>query len=145
MIRFLAPHHVKNAQRLLNGRRSLGRFLEKLMGAPEVKPLAQRRALFSGWPPLLQACAIPILASLERDRRGRRDHRHRHSVLARALATPKAGQRSGPRGIFRSIKPATRPSLAASIQGRLAWPQVQRPPPKPSYRGHSCSMETAMP
>jgi len=102
----------------------MGRFLEEAVGRSQrSKPLLSDEHFSSGWQPCWQACA-PMLAGSEST--GRRTHRHRHQVLARALASK--ARKEAANGDFRSRSKAqqTDPSLQRRSR-RLAGPQVQRP------------------
>jgi len=103
---------TKNRERLLN-EQVMGRFLEKLMGAPEVKPLLSDEH-FSVDGTLLQAWASH--ASLERID-GKEDPRHRHQVLAMVLALQSLAG-SGARVISAASSSATRPTAPALIRMR---------------------------
>jgi hypothetical protein len=89
----------------------MGRFLEKVMAAPEVKPLLSDEH-FSLDGTLLQAWASH--ASLER-MTGRTIHRHRRQALARVLVLPRPAG-NGPRVISVASSSATRPIAPASIR-----------------------------
>ncbi len=129
---------TKNRERLLN-EQIMGRFLEKLMGAPEVKPLLSNEH-FSVDGTLLQAWASH--ASLERID-GQMIHRLRHQAPARVSGRPRR-ERSVPRVISAASSSATRPTAPVPIMTRCCAenPRLIRHCPATEAM---CSWTTAMP
>jgi hypothetical protein len=87
-----------------------GKFLEKLMGAPVVKPLLSNEQ-FSVGGTLLQAWAFH--ASLERIV-GQDDPLPRHQALVMVMMLPRK-KRNVPKSILAASSTATRPTAPASI------------------------------
>ena len=129
---------TKNRDRLLNDQ-VMGRFLEKLMAAPEVKPLLSDEH-FSVDGTLLQAWASH--ASLERID-GETMHRPLHQGLARALAL-QCPARNGPRVISAASSSTTRPTAPARIP-TPCWPASPMSTRPNRATGATCSWRTAMP
>ena len=141
---------TKNRERLLNDQ-VMGSFLEKLMAAPEVKPLLSDEH-FSVDGTLLQAWASH--ASLERID-GQDDRHLRHQALERVLVSqkkarnehrprPEAERGGATRVISAASSSATRPTAQRRIQTHYwrASPTLTR-----LFRaiGATCSWTTAMP
>jgi transposase len=103
---------TKNRERLLN-EQVMGRFLEKLMGAPEVKPLLSDEH-FSVDGTLLQPGRPMPRWSVSM---GRTIRPHRHQALARALVLQSSAG-SGRKGISAASSSATRPIAPARILTR---------------------------
>lgn len=102
---------TKNRERLLN-EQVMARFLDKLMGAPKVKPLlSDERFSVDG---TLHAWASN--ASLERIE-GKDDPPPRHRVLARGLGR-KSPESGGRKGISAASNSATRPIAPARMPTR---------------------------
>ena len=130
--------YTKARERLLNDD-VMGRFLEKLMGAPEVKPLLSDEH-FSVDGTLLQAWASHV--SLERLTE-RMIHRPRRQGLASVSARPRL-ERNGPKGISTASSSATRPIAPALIRMR-GCAGSPRPIQHCPATGGMCSWTTAMP
>ncbi|TWB87344.1 IS4 family transposase [Synechococcus sp. Ace-Pa] len=121
---------TKNRERLLNDD-VMGRFLEKLMGAPEVKPLLSDEH-FSVDGTLLQACASH--ASLERID-GQEDPPPPPSGPGEGFGTPKPGKKRA-KGDFRSIKLSNKTHRSSVDPDALLARKSNAHPAQPSYRGH---------
>jgi len=136
---------TKNRERLLN-EQVMGRFLEKLMGAPEVKPLLSDEH-FSVDGTLLQAWASH--ASLERID-GQDDPPPPPSGPGEGFGAPKPGRkRQSPAGnarkeISAASSSATRPIAPASIRMPCCAGNP-RPIQRCPATGGTCSWTTAMP
>jgi transposase len=127
---------TKNRERLLN-EQVMGCFLEKLMGAPEVKPLLSDEH-FSVDGTLLQAWASH--ASLERID-GEEEPPPPPSGPARVLVRPKKAK-YGPRVISVASSSATRPTAPSRIPTRY-WPARPMPTRPNRAIGGMCSWTTA--
>jgi hypothetical protein len=117
----------------------MGRFLEKLMGAPEVKPLLSDEH-FSVDGTLLQAWASH--ASLERID-GQDDPPPPPSGPGEGFGQPKEGKKRA-KGDFRGIKLSNKTHAPASIR-TPCWPASPMPTPLNRATGGTCSWTTAMP
>ncbi len=132
---------TKNRERLLNeqvftkrsevGRRPLGRFLEKLMAAPEVKPLLSDEH-FSVDGTLLQAWASH--ASLERID-GQDEPPPPPSGPGEGFGQPKEGKKRA-KGDFRGIKLSNKTHRSTTDPDALLARKSSAHPALPSYRGH---------
>jgi transposase len=129
---------TKNRERLLNDE-VMGRFLEKLMGAPEVKPLLSDEH-FSVDGTLLQAWASH--ASLERID-GQDDPPPPPSGPGGVPGSRK-GRRSERKAISAASSSATRPIAPAAIPTRC-WPASPMPIRPNRAIGGMCSWTTVMP
>jgi len=121
---------TKNRERLLNDQ-VMGRFLEKLMGAPEVKPLLSDEH-FSVDGTLLQAWASH--ASLERID-GQDDPPPPPSGPGEGFGSPKAGKKRA-KGDFRGIKLSNKTHRSSVDPDALLCRKSKAHPALPSYRGH---------
>jgi transposase len=121
---------TKNRERLLNDQ-VMGRFLEKLMGAPEVKPLLSNEH-FSVDGTLLQAWASH--ASLERID-GQDDPPPPPSGPGEGFGQPKAGKKRA-KGDFRGVKLTNETHRSSSDPDALLARKSIVHPALPSYRGH---------
>jgi transposase len=121
---------TKNRERLLN-EQIMGRFLEKLMGAPEVKPLLSDEH-FSVDGTLLQAWASH--ASLERID-GQDDPPPPPSGPGEGFGAPKEGKKRA-KGDFRGIKLSNKTHRSGVDPGALLCRKSKAHPALPSYRGH---------
>ena len=121
---------TKNRERLLNDQ-VMGRFLEKLMGAPEVKPLLSDEH-FSLDGTLLQAWASH--ASLERID-GQDDPPPPPSGPGEGYGAPKPGRKRA-KGDFRGIKLSNKTHRSGSDPDALLARKSNAHPAQPSYRGH---------
>ena len=121
---------TKNRERLLNDD-VMGRFLEKLMGAPEVKPLLSDEH-FSVDGTLLQAWASHAL--LERiDEED--DPPPPPSGSGEGFGAPKPGKKRA-KGDFRGIKLSNKTHRSGSDPDALLCRKSKAHPALPSYRGH---------
>lgn len=138
---------TKNRDRLLN-EQIIERFLEKLMGAPEVKPLLSDEH-FSVDGPLLQAWASH--ASLERID-GQVDPPPPPSGPGEGFGQPKDGKKRAKRD-FRGIKLSNETHRSGTDRDALLCRKSKAHPAQPSYRvsertsrcGAMCRWRTAMP
>ena len=121
---------TKNRERLLN-EEVMGRFLEKLMGAPEVKPLLSDEH-FSVDGTLLQAWASH--ASLERID-GEDDPPPPPSGPGEGFGAPKPGRKRA-KGDFRGIKLSNKTHRSGVDPDALLCRKSKAHPALPSYRGH---------
>ena len=121
---------TKNRERLLNDQ-VMGRFLEKLMGAPEVKPLLSDEH-FSVDGTLLQAWASH--ASLERID-GQDDPPPPPSGSGEGFGAPKPGKKRA-KGDFRGVKLSNKTHRSGSDPDALLARKSNAHPAQPSYRGH---------
>ncbi|CAK6688276.1 hypothetical protein IFHNHDMJ_00370 [Synechococcus sp. CBW1107] len=121
---------TKNRERLLNDD-VMGRFLEKLMGAPEVKPLLSDEH-FSVDGTLLQAWASH--ASLERID-GQDDPPPPPSGPGEGFGAPKPGKKRA-KGDFRGIKLSNKTHRSSVDPDALLCRKSNAHPALPSYRGH---------
>ena len=121
---------TKNRERLLNDQ-VMGRFLEKLMGAPEVKPLLSDEH-FSVDGTLLQAWASH--ASLERID-GQDDPPPPPSGPGEGFGAPKPGKKRA-KGDFRGVKLSNKTHRSGSDPDALLARKSNAHPAQPSYRGH---------
>jgi transposase len=121
---------TKNRERLLN-EQVMGRFLEKLMGAPEVKPLLSDEH-FSVDGTLLQAWASH--ASLERID-GQDDPPPPPSGPGEGFGQPKEGKKRA-KGDFRGIKLSNKTHRSSVDPDALLARKSNAHPAQPSYRGH---------
>jgi len=121
---------TKNRDRLLN-EQVMGRFQEKLMAAPEVKPLLSDEH-FSLDGTLLQAWASH--ASLERID-GEDDPPPPPSSPGEGFGAPKPG-RTRARGDFRGIKLSNKTHRSSVNPDALLCRKSKAHPAPPSYRGH---------
>jgi transposase len=121
---------TKNRERLLN-EQIMGRFLEKLMGAPEVKPLLSDEH-FSVDGTLLQAWASH--SSLERID-GEDDPPPPPSGPGKGFGAPKPGRKQ-PQGDFRGIKLSNKTHRSSVNPDALLCRKSKAHPALPSYRGH---------
>jgi len=119
-----------NRERLLNDQ-VMGRFLEKLMGAPEVKPLLSDEH-FSVDGTLLQAWASH--ASLERID-GEEDPPPPPSGPGVGFGAAKQGKKRA-KGDFRGIKLSNKTNLSGTDPDALLARKSNAHPALPSYRGH---------
>ncbi len=122
---------TKNRERLLN-EQVMGRFLEKLMGAPEVKPLLSDEH-FSVDGTLLQAWASH--ASLERID-GQDDPPPPTSRPGKGFGAPKPGRKRA-KGDFRGIKLSNETHCSGRDPDALLCRKSKANPALPSYRGHA--------
>ena len=121
---------TKNRERLLNAD-VMGRFLEKLMGTPEVNPLLSDEH-FSVDDTLLRAWASH--ASLERID-GQDDPPPPPSGPGEGFGAPKAGKKRA-KGDFRVIKLSNKTHRSVSDPDALLARKSNAHPAQPSYRGH---------
>jgi IS5 family transposase len=121
---------TKNRDRLLN-ERVMGRFLEKLMAAPEVKPLLSDEH-FSVDGTLLQAWASH--ASLERID-GQDDPPPPPSGPGEGFGAAKPGQKRA-KGDFRGIQLSNQTHRSSVDPDALLCRKSKAHPALPSYRGH---------
>jgi len=121
---------TKNRERLLN-EQVMGRFLEKLMAAPEVKPLLSNEH-FSVDGTLLQAWASH--ASLERID-GQEDPPPPPSGPGEGFGAPKEGKKRA-KGDFRGIKLSNKTHRSSTDPDALLARKSNVHPALPSYRGH---------
>ena len=121
---------TKNRDRLLN-EQVMGRFLEKLMGDPQVKPLLNNEHC-SVDGTLLQAWASH--ASLERID-GQDDPPPPPSVPGEGFGAPKEGKHRA-RGDFRGVKLSNQTHRSSSDPAALLARKSNAHPAVPSYRGH---------
>jgi hypothetical protein len=121
---------TKNRERLLN-EEIMGRFLKKLMGALEVKPLLSDEH-FSVDGTLLQAWASH--ASLERVD-GQEDPPPPPSGPVEGFGAPKNG-RKRVKGDFRGVRLSNKTHRSGSDPDALLCRQSKAHPALPSYRGH---------
>ena len=121
---------TKNRERLLNDE-VMGKFLEKLMAAPEVKPLLSDEH-FSVDGTLLQAWASH--ASLERID-GEDDPPPPPSGPGEGFGAPKSGKKRA-KGDFRGIKLSNKTHRCSSDPDALLVRKSNAHPAMPSYRGH---------
>lgn len=121
---------TKNRERLLN-EQVMGRFLEKLMGAPEVKPLLSDEH-FSVDGTLLQAWASH--ASLERID-GKEDPPPPPSGPGDGFGAPKPGRQRA-KGDFRGIQLSNKTHRSSVDPDALLCRKSKAHPALPSYRGH---------
>jgi hypothetical protein len=121
---------TKNRERLLNDQ-VMGCFLEKLMGAPEVKPLLSDEH-FSVDGTLLQAWASH--ASLERID-GQEDPPPPPSGPGEGFGAPKTGKKRA-KGDCRGIKLSNKSHRSGSDPDALLARKSNAHPAQPSYRGH---------
>ena len=108
----------------------MGRFLEKLMGAPEVKPLLSDEH-FSIDGTLLQAWASH--ASLERSD-GQEDSPPPPSGPGEGFGQPKAGNKRA-KGDFRGVKLSIETHRSGTDPAALLCRKSKAHPALPSYRG----------
>jgi transposase len=121
---------TKNRERLLNDE-VVGKFLEKLMGAPEVKPLlSDEHSSVDG--ALLQAWASH--ASLERND-GQDDPPPPPSGPGEGFGAPKPGKKRA-KGDFRGIKLSNKTHRSGSDPDALLARKPKAHPAQLSYRGH---------
>jgi hypothetical protein len=120
----------KNRERLLNDQ-VMGKFLEKLMGAPEVKPLLSDEH-FSVDGTLLQAWASH--ASLERID-GQDDPPPPPSGPGEGFGAAKPGKKRA-KGDFRGIKLSNKTHRSTTDPDALLARKSNAHPAQPSYRGH---------
>jgi transposase len=121
---------TKNRERLLN-EQVMGKFLEKLMGAPEAKPLLSDEH-FSVDGTLLQAWASH--ASLERID-GQDDPPPPPSGPGEGFGVPKPGKKRA-KGDFRGIKLSNKTHRSTVDPDALLCRKSKAHPAMPSYRGH---------
>jgi transposase len=121
---------TKNRERLLN-EQIMGRFLEKLMAAPEVKPLLSNEH-FSVDGTLLQAWASH--ASLER-MDGQDDPPPPPSGPGDGFGASKEGKKRA-KGDFRGIKLSNETHRSGTDPVALLCRKSKAHPALPSYRGH---------
>jgi transposase len=121
---------TKNRERLLNDQ-VMGRFLEKLMGAPEVKPLLSDEH-FSVDGTLLQAWASH--ASLERID-GQDDPPPPPSGPGEGFGQPKRDRKRA-KGDFRGVKLSNETHRSGTDPDALLCRKSKAHPALPSYRGH---------
>ena len=121
---------TKNRERLLN-EDVMGCFLEKLMGAPEIKPLLSDEH-FSVDGTLLQAWASH--ASLERID-GQDDPPPPPSGPGEGFGQPKDGKKRA-KGDFRGIKLSNKTHRSGVDPDALLCRKSKAHPALPSYRGH---------
>jgi transposase len=121
---------TKNRERLLN-EQVMGSFLEKLMAAPEVKPLLSDEH-FSVDGTLLQAWASH--ASLERID-GQDDPPPPPSGPGEGFGAPKPGKKRA-KGDFRGIKLSNQTHRSTTDPDALLCRKSNAHPALPSYRGH---------
>ena len=121
---------TKNRDRLLN-EAVMGKFLEKLMGAPEVKPLLSNEH-FSVDGTLLQAWASH--ASLERID-GQDDPPPPPSGPGEGFGAPKGGKKRA-KGDFRGVKLSNDTHRSSTDPEALLARKSKAHPALPSYRGH---------
>ena len=121
---------TKNRERLLN-EHVMGKFLEKLMGSPEVKPLLSDEH-FSVDGTLLQAWASH--ASLERID-GQDDPAPPPSGPGEGFGAPKPGKKRA-KGDFRGIKLSNKTHRSGTDPDALLARKSNAHPALPSYRGH---------
>jgi transposase len=121
---------TKNRERLLN-EQVMGRFLEKLMGAPEVKPLLSNEH-FSVDGTLLQAWASH--ASMERID-GQDDPPPPPSGPGEGFGQPKAGRKRA-KGDFRGVRLSNETHRSSTDPDALLARKSIVHPALPSYRGH---------
>ena len=121
---------TKNRERLLNAD-VMGRFLEKLMGTPEVKPLLSDEH-FSVDGTLLQAWASH--ASQERID-GQDDPPPPPSGPGEGFGAPKAGKKRA-KVDFRGIKLSNKTHRSVPDPDALLARKSNAHPAQPSYRGH---------
>jgi IS5 family transposase len=121
---------TKNRERLLN-EQVMGKFLEKLMGAPEVKPLLSNEH-FSVDGTLLQAWASH--ASLERID-GQDDPSPPPSGPGEGFGAPKQGRKRA-KGDFRGVKLSNETHRSSTDPDALLARKSIVHPALPSYRGH---------
>jgi len=121
---------TKNRERLLN-EQVMGKFLEKLMGAPEVKPLLSNEH-FSVDGTLLQAWASH--ASLERID-GEDDPPPPPSGPGEGFGAAKEGRKRA-KGDFRGIKLSNGTHRSSTDPDALLARKSNAHPSLPSYRGH---------
>jgi hypothetical protein len=119
-----------NRERLLNDQ-VMGSFLEKLMGAPEVKPLFSDEH-FSVDGTLLQAWVSH--ASLERID-GRDEPLPPPSGPGEGFGAPKEGNKRA-KGDFRGIKLSNKTHRSTTDPDALLARKSNAHPAQPSYRGH---------
>jgi hypothetical protein len=96
----------------------MGRFLEKLINAPDVKPL-------------LSDEHFPVDGTLL----ARTIHRPHHQALARGFGAPKPGRKRA-KGDSRGIKLSIKTHRSGSDSDALLARQSNVHPAQPSYRGH---------
>jgi len=125
-----ATTFTKNRERLLNDQ-VMGRFLEKLMGAPEVKPLLSDEH-FSVDGTLLQAWASH--ASLERID-AQDDPPPPPSGPGEGFGQPKEGKKRA-KGDFRGIQLSNKTHRSGTDPDALLARKSNAHPALPSYRGH---------
>ena len=123
---------TKNRDRLLN-ERVMGRFLDKLMGAPEVQPLLSDEHFSADGTP---CCRPGRPMPRWRGSTGRTIHRHRRQVWERALEPPRKG-RTAPRVISAASSSATRPTAPAQIP-TPCWPGSPTPTQPNRATGAMC-------
>jgi transposase len=121
---------TKNRERLLNDA-VMGRFLERLMGAPEVQPLLSDEH-FSVDGTLLQAWASH--ASLERIDGQDDDPPPPSSGPGEGFGAPKEGKRA--KSDFRGIKRSNKTHRSSTDPDALLCRKSKAHPALPSYRGH---------
>jgi transposase len=121
---------TKNRERLLN-ELVMGRFLEKLMASPEVKPLLSNEH-FSVDGTLLQAWASH--ASLERID-GQDDPPPPPSGPGEGFGAPKEGNKRA-KGDFRGIKLSNKTHRSSADPDALLARKSNAHPALPGYRGH---------
>ncbi|MFM7674471.1 MAG: IS5 family transposase [Synechococcus sp.] len=121
---------TKNRERLLN-EQVMGKFLRKLMAAPEVKPLLSNEH-FSVDGTLLQAWASHT--SLERID-GEDDPPPPASGAGEGFGEPKAG-RTRAKGDFRGVRLSNRTHRSGTDPGALLARNSTVHPALPSYRAH---------
>jgi transposase len=121
---------TKNRERLLN-EQVMGKFLEKLMGAPEVKPLLSNEH-FSVDGTLLQAWASH--ASLERID-GQDDPSPPPSGPGEGFGAPKQGRKRA-KGDYRGVKLSNETHRSSTDPDALLARKSIVHPALPSYRGH---------
>jgi hypothetical protein len=109
----------------------LGKFLEKLMGAPDVKPLLSDEH-FSVDGTLLQAWASH--ASLERTD-GQQDPLPPPAVPGEGFGAPKEGKKRA-NGDFRGVKLPNKTHRSTTDPDALLCRKSNAHPAQPSYRGH---------
>jgi len=122
---------TKNRERLLN-ERVMGKFLEKLMAAPEVKPLLSNEH-FSVDGTLLQAWASH--ASLERIN-GEEDPPPPPSGPGEGFGAAKDGKKRA-KGDFRGVRLSNKTHRSGTDPDALLARKSNVHPALPSYRGHA--------
>ena len=121
---------TQNRERLLN-EEIMGRFIKKLMGAPEVKPLLSDDH-FSVDGTLLQAWASH--ASLERID-GQEDPPPPPSGPGEGFGQPKPGRKRA-KGDFRGVRRSNKTHRSGTDPDALLARKSTAHPAQPSYRGH---------